>query len=142
MHRYSEFCSVVAVMAIGVLLYVQWQNEVRRFVINRDQTFIDRDASVNVRMISLAQMCEMRPVESRTEFGQLTGDEQLALFREANLAVIGERFFAITDCLQDETVRMNAPLQEVVHEKVEGWCAYHAKEMPHPHCNMKQRAHE
>ncbi|MCB0125494.1 MAG: hypothetical protein KDE58_24740, partial [Caldilineaceae bacterium] len=133
--------AVVAGVAIGVLLYTQWQTELRRFAINRD-TFVDHEASVNVRMISLAQMCEMRPAASRTEFHQLTGDEQLSLFREANLNVIGERFFVITDCLQDEAARMNAPLQEIVHEKVEGWCRYHQTEPPHPRCTMKPKLHD
>lgn len=133
--------AVVATVAIGVLLYVQWQNEVRRFAINRD-TFIDSAASVNVRMISLAQMCEMRPAESRTEFRLLTADEQMELFRAANVNVIGERFFAITDCLQDETVFIKAPLQEVVDEKVEGWCAYHQTATPYPRCQMKPRTHD
>ncbi|MEZ4727142.1 MAG: AAA-like domain-containing protein [Caldilineaceae bacterium] len=90
---------LVALMALSLLFWSQYQQATERFVTNQE-TFLDQDAAVNVRMTNLAYMCELRPARARDAFFALAPAERLELIEQMSVTVLGPRLPTLAACLQ------------------------------------------
>jgi len=137
--------AVVAIAAVSLFVYIQWQNELRRFAINQE-TLVDPAASVNVRMISLAQMCAMDEEKSRTSFFALAQTEQVKLFKETGVKVVDHKLFDIVHCLElaprATAAKGDQPLHQALATKLAELCDPYQGKQVHPDCQLMQVAHD
>ncbi|MCB0128958.1 MAG: hypothetical protein KDE58_42120, partial [Caldilineaceae bacterium] len=113
---------IVVLLTIAWYLFIQRQQTVQRFA-QLTITFENRDSIVNLRMLSLAVMCDTQRVQARVVFYRQPPEDQLTLLREVNPTVVKEKLTTITHCLMpppdtlDENHRHE--IEDALHEAQE-----------------------
>lgn len=88
---------VTVVTVFAVIVYQRWQTQ-RQIALLSDG--FRTNGNPNVKMINLADVCELDQGAGQTLFTELPGSEQIALFQQSAVKVVGQKLLDVVACVK------------------------------------------